>query len=381
MKRTKVNQTSLLLSTLPLFLFGNVIFITISDAAENISTSNSEYLWQISKSYLKDPLAWSTIWRTTPQADDPASMKHFSRINSDSLPAQEKPKLTAKQQLQVDWRKSEEKRTKNYLNKIGPLQPAITTKMPAEDPTPSASVSATSTQPPAKSPHYLSQSIVLTTPFLSEGEGTEGVYPGEAKLKYSSSNESEILQPFEEVIIQSGENNSVKVGDLFRTYEIGENYESPRSGSSLGRLVMTTGIVEIIRVGPKTSTGRLLKCFGTISRNARACPLGKPLEVAASNYTPVTDGKLSAQVAWVTEQQFPQPFSFAIIDKGLAKGFKNGDMVLFFNSIQGKMTDKVLGNGLIVDIKDKSATVLIKDIFPGIINRGDYTVVIQTSDM
>jgi hypothetical protein len=43
------------------------------------------------------------------------------------------------------------------------------------------------------------------------------------------------------------------------------------------------------------------------------------------------------------------------------------------------MTDKVLGNGIVVSVGDKSATILIRDLFPGIINRGDYTVVIQSA--
>jgi len=352
-------------------------FFACTFAAEPISNSNSDYLWQISKSHLKDPLVWSTIWRVTPQADDPASMQGFNRVTPEATHGEEKSNAKAKPQAQNDWRKNEEKRTKNYLAKVGPLQPSTYQKMPAEDSSPIAS----NTNPSAPIKHYLAQSIVLTTPFLAESEGPDGYYPGETKLKYNSSNESQVLQPFEEVTLGSGENKNVKTGDLFRVYEVGENYESPHTGASLGRLVTTTGVVEILRVGQKTSVGRLIKCFSTISRHARACPLEKSPEIVATGYSPVMDGKLAAQVAWVTEQQFPQPFSYTIIDKGSDKGFKIGDMVLFFNSVEGKMTDKVLGNGLIVDIKAKSATILIKDIYPGIINRGDYTVVIQSPVM
>jgi hypothetical protein len=55
-----------------------------------------------------------------------------------------------------------------------------------------------------------------------------------------------------------------------------------------------------------------------------------------------------------------------------------GDMVLFFNRNGGRMTEKVLGNGLVVSAHEESATILIQEIFPGIINRGDYVVAIQT---
>jgi len=180
--------------------------------------------------------------------------------------------------------------------------------------------------------------------------------------------------------VGAGQNQGVKAGDLFRTFEVGASYRSFNSGLSLGRLVETNGIVEVLRVGPKSSVARLIKCFGTISRDARACPLEGPPEVVATGYTPVTDGKLSAQVVWVTQQQqFPQPFTYAIVDRGSARGYKIGDMVLFFNRAEGKMTDKVLGDGLVISVHEKSATILIKDLYPGIINRGDYTIIVQTA--
>jgi hypothetical protein len=125
-----------------------------------------------------------------------------------------------------------------------------------------------------------------------------------------------------------------------------------------------------------------MKCFGPIPRDSRACPLVAPAEVAATGYAPATDNKLAAQIIWVTsQQQFPQPYSYAIVDRGSAKGYRNGDMVLFFNRNQGRMTDKVLGNGIVVSVGDKTATILIRDLYPGIINRGDYTVVIQSAIM
>ena len=223
---------------------------------------------------------------------------------------------------------------------------------------------------------------MLTTPFISEAEQGGKFYRGECKLRYSASNESNILQLFEEVVIASGNEVGVKPGDLYRTYEVGESYRTFAAGRPLGRLIKTNGIIEILRVGSKSSVGRLIKCFGTISNKARACPFEGAPEVTTTGYTPVSDGKLAAQVVWVTElEQLPQPFSFAIVDRGSSKGFKIGDMVLFFNRVDGHMTDKVLGNGLVVSIKDKSATVLIKDLLPGIINRGDYTIVVQTATM
>src|SRR5690606_23351511 len=288
------------------------------------------------------------------------------RPQTGAMPAEAKKKL--------DWKASEERRTRAYLNKVGPLmatgnQP-VTRAMEPESP-------LVATAGPVR--HYLAQNVVLTTPFLAEPASGD-FFPGECDLKYSEANVSEILQLYDEVVLTVGRASGVKAGDLYRTYQIGGAYRTYAAGRNLGRLVETNGIVEIVRVGEKSSVARLLKCFGTISRDSRASPLGKPAEIAATGYVQATDGKLAAQVVWVTQQQqFPQPYSYAIVDRGAGKGYRAGDMVLFFNRSGGRMTDKVLGNGIVVNVQDRAATILIRDLLPGIINRGDYSVVIQSA--
>jgi hypothetical protein len=338
-------------------------------------------LWEASKDHLKNPLKWPSVWRLTPQAGDPGDMRGWQDAQVEKAKANDlalENSTAATTRPPVDWKNSEERRTRNYLAKVGPLQSSGYLPMPPEN-AGSGTESAVQSGPVK---HYLSKAVVLTTPFLGEtGEGG-GYFPRECTLRYSSSNESEILQMFDEVVINSGLNHAVKTGDLYRTYSVGSPYRSYVSGVTLGRIIETNGIIEIIRVGAKSSVGRLVKCFGTISKNTRACPLVGAPEVATTGYSPVTESKLTAQVIWVTtEQQIPQPFSYAIVDRGAAKGYKIGDMVLFFNRNGGKMTDKILGNGIVINIQEKSATILIKDLYPGIINRGDYSLIVQTAMM
>jgi hypothetical protein len=341
---------------------------------DNAAGKVSENLYEISKPHMKDPFHWISIWRLTPQSDDPGGMRSLNGPRQYNYDSEPKAAPSAPAKARNDWKKSEDRRTHLYMKKVGPLMPSILQEMPPLDPVPKENANA-----PVR--HYLSQAIVLTTPFIAE-PGSGGFFPQECRLRYSASNESEILQLFEEVVLSAGQDAGVKAGDLYRTYEVGANYRSYASGRGLGRLVETNGIVEVIRVGPKSSVARLVKCFGTISRDSRACPLTPPPEVAATGYNPATDNKLAAQVVWMTaQQQFPQPYSYAIVDRGSAKGYRAGDMVLFFNRNEGRMTDKVLGNGIVVSVGDKTATILIRDLFPGIINRGDYTVVIQSAVM
>ncbi|MDB5106262.1 MAG: LysM protein [Fibrobacteres bacterium] len=362
------------LSLLSLSVTAAILYLSPLEARgeENATGKVSDNLYEISKQHIKDPFRWPSIWRLTPQAGDPGGMQSWKGSREYNYESETKVDDPAPAKAKADWKRSEERRTQAYMKKMAPLMPSVIEQMPPQDVSP-----RTVANGPVR--HYLSQSIVLTTPFIAEPSGG-GYFPRECKVRYSGSNESEILQLFEEVVLSVGQDGGVKTGDLFRTYQVGDAYRSYASGRGLGHLVETNGIVEVMRVGPKSSVARLVKCFGTISRDSRATPLTPPEEVAATAYNPATDGKLAAQVVWVTSsQQFPQPYSYAIVDRGSAKGYRAGDMVLFFNRNEGKMTDKVLGDGIVVHVGDKTATILIRDLYPGIINRGDYTMVIQSA--
>ncbi len=350
---------------------GLLSFPSPAHCGENATGKVSENLYEISKPHMKDPFRWPSIWRATPQAGDPGGMQAWRTSHEYKYYAEPGQEEAAPAKPKNDWRASEERRTRAYMRKMEPLMPSTLQALPPEEAPKKAA------DGPVR--RYLSQSIVLTTPFLAE-PGSGGYFPRECRLRYGGSNESEILQLFDEVVLSAGQDAGVKPGDLYRTYKVGEQYRSYGAGRGLGHLVETSGIVEVVRVGAKSSVARLVKCYGTIAHDSRACPLTAPPEVSATAYSPATDNKLAAQVVWVTaQQQFPQPYSYAIVDRGKIKGYRIGDMVLFFNRSEGRMTDKVLGNGIVVSVGDKSATVLIRDLFPGIINRGDYTMVIQSA--
>jgi hypothetical protein len=341
--------------------------------ADNAMGKVSENLYEISKPHMKDPFRWPSIWSLSPQSADPGGMEAWRASHNYNFESEPMPAEAGTAKPKSDWKASEERRTRAYMKKVGPLMPADLQAAPAADEAPKGANAG-----PVK--HYLAQSILLTTPMLAESRSGGGYFPNECKLRYTGSNESEILQLFDEVVLSAGQESGVKTGDLYRTYQLGDDYRAYASGRALGRLVETRGIVEVVRVGAKSSVARLVKCYGTISRDSRASPLIPSPEVAATGYSPSTDNKLAAQVVWVTaQQQLPQPYSYAIVDRGSVKGYRLGDMVLFFNRNEGRMTDKVLGNGIVVSVADKSATILIRDLYPGIINRGDYTVVIQST--
>lgn len=341
-----------------------------SAPAADVGVGSAENLWDISKNHLKDPFRWPSVWRSTPQAGDAAGALGLTP-HSEASAAEESRAAAKAKPAAPDWRASEEKRTRMYMAKVAPLQSQAL--RPAEE----EAQAREAARGPEK--HYMTQAVALATPFIAEPGAGGKVFAHETPLRYAASNESEILQLFDEVTLGVGENVGVKAGDLFRTFEIGDYYRSYTSGRPLGKLIETNGVVEITRVGKKTSVGRLVKCYGTISRDTRASPIEPFKEMAATGYSPLSDGKLSGQVVWVTQQQqLPQPYSYAIVDQGARRGFRLGDMVLMYNRANGKMTEKVLGDGLVVSVQEETCTILIQDLYPGIVNRGDYVVAVQT---
>src|SRR5205085_450604 len=85
-------------------------------AADGGPATSSENLWQISKNHLKDPFRWPSVWRTTPQSGSAAEVLGLVPAPTESEAAASRAAAPAK--VKTDWRASEEKRTRAYLQKV-----------------------------------------------------------------------------------------------------------------------------------------------------------------------------------------------------------------------------------------------------------------------
>jgi hypothetical protein len=270
--------------------------------------------------------------------------------------------------------------TQNFLRKTSGLQPkdaviqSASEETPEEGPaarfTPEGEADATTGEP-----RYLRPYLLATAPFLADVGIFGKVFPGECKLRYRSANESEVLQPMEELEIILGANADVKPGDLFKIYEVGAPYRSFRSNRALGRLVEINGMAEVVRVGPGYAVAELSRCFGRVSRRSRAAPMGDWPQVRATGYAPAGGNLRVSRIVWVTPpHQIPQPFSQAIIDGGSQDGFQVGDFIVLLDRRNGKMTDRILGDAVVLRSEAHSSTLLLQDVRPGVINPGDFAV-------
>lgn len=312
----------------------------------------------------KNPFEWPTFWMvetlspTSPSTAQGGDATGFERLRS-TEPDYENP------------------RTKRFINRLGPLhQGHQAAPLPPE------------TMPAALVPnaedgkgyrHWIKPEILAQAPFL--GSLQNGMLrPGECKVTYHAANESEILQPYDKISLNKGQEDGLKIGDRYQLYEVGPDGFAFSSTRDIGREIIPNGIAEVVALKGKTATARLIQCYGRISRRTRASPLIQDeARFSVMGYATITGERPKARVVWIPGAgQLPQPFNYAIVDRGVEAGFRLGDHVMLLNQRSGKMTDRVLGEGLIVHVESHSATVLVHDVFPGVINAGDFALAVQT---
>jgi hypothetical protein len=228
--------------------------------------------------------------------------------------------------------------------------------------------------------YWLKGEILTHAPYLSplnDGKARDG----ECRITYHASNESEILQPYDKLTLNKGSEDGLNIGDIYELYEVGPSGYAFGSSHVIGREIIPNGIAEVVAIKGKTATARLVQCFGTISRSTRASPMIKGEKRASIlGYKTLTGDRPSAHVVWVPGAgQLPQPFNYVVLDKGLEGGFRLADHVMLLNKRKGKMSENVLGEGLVVHVEANSATILVHDVFPGIINPGDFALAVQSA--
>ena len=358
------------------FRFFSLVLVCLASdlrSAEPRYLKSTEEARPILEQYSRDPFLYSGLWNLEEKKD--------------LEPIVQKPKRLA-EPSDLNSRKTEATNigghnppTPAFLEKVSVLLPADRTvkpflSTPVEEEVMNHKLKAMSaSQGKPGVTRYLKPYLIMTASFLANIKSKGKVFPGECEIRYRSSNESQILLPNDELELKFRGKSDIKVGDLYKIYEVGPPYQSFRNANPLGRLVEIKGIVEVTRIGTDFAVARLTQCFGTISRSSRAAPFVNPESLMASSYTEITGSQRLAQLIWLTPpNQTPQPFSQAIIDGGTKEGFRVGDLVFLLDQQNGKLTDKVLGNALIIRVEDHSATVLLQDVNPGSIKPGDFAL-------
>lgn len=312
----------------------------------------------------KNPFEWPTYWMveaispSTGQGSSQADPSGFERLRS----------------AEPDYANP---RTKRFMNRLGPLHhPESLAPLPVEA-MPAALVPNAEDGKGYR--HWIKPEILIQAPFLAKLQNGQ-LRPGECKVTYHASNESEILQPYDKITLSKGQDDGLKIGDRYQLYEVGPDGFAFSTTRDIGREIIPNGVAEVVSLKPRHATARLVNCYGRISRRTRASPEVKDEgRFSVMGYAPTTGNRPQARVVWIPGSgQLPQPFNYAIIDRGVEAGFRLGDHLLLMNQRSGKITDRLLGEGLIVHVESHSATILVHDVFPGVINAGDFALAVQT---
>lgn len=310
----------------------------------------------------KDPFEWPTYWMVE------------NLITGQSSVTTADPKGMAR--LRREEPDPSDPRVQRFMNRLGALSPAHWDAPLIETP---SGGNTSDGFGGVQTRHWLKADLLAHAPFL--GEMHDGhLRKGEVRISYHASNESEILQTYDKIGLNKGQADGITLGQEFQLYEVGDPGYAYSSTRTIGRQIIPNGIAKVVSVKEHSATARLTTCFGTISRATRASPLIlEDGRYPVQGYAPVSGEKPLARVVWIPgSNQLPMPFNYAILDKGVEAGFRLGDHVMLFNQRSGKMTDRLLGEGLVVHIESQSATVLVHDVFPGVINAGDFATSVQT---
>lgn len=349
-------------------LFASLLTAALAISQEHV-VRDGDTLWDISDAYLENPFAWPEVWRKNPQINDPHWIYPGDRI---ALPGQAAGGAVAQRVSMGSG--SPDVRATSFRDKLGmlaPDEPATATNTQSQGSAGDGDVIATTYA--AEDYRTITDELLITAPFvrsLEEGQ----VFYSETDI-VARDNSSGLLQLYGKMILKRGSAHQVREGDRYLVYEIYAKRQGYRSNKSLGNLIWPKGVVRIDEVGEQSSKATLVECFGSISSRAKAAPLEVPPSRPIRGYSGAATTEPSGQVIYISDkQELVQPFSYVIADIREGVSFNVGDGVAILDREESGLSDRLLGQGLVLRIEANTVTVLLQNIEPGRLNRGDLLV-------
>jgi hypothetical protein len=339
------------------FLLSFFLLWSSSGSKDTHIVKKGDTLWDISDHYLQDPFKWPDIWHFNPEIKNPHLIYPGDEIKLG-------PALSDREDVEeLDFgqktdglveKLSEEVRTQD--------KPSVLTK----------------------GIRYLLPQIIERAPFLTIPVKRRQIFENEGRIQFRHGSGETLLQPYSKITINLGKKDGIKAGDLYQIYDFGKKYSGFKKKKGLGTLVCIKGIVKISKVRTEDSEGILVECFDAISKKARVSPWKKAKIPGILGYRKYPDTKINGQIVYLQDNQNAVlPYSYVIIDQGGSAGFKVGDGVVLFNRdpVKKQADDTVLGKGIVVRINDFSTSILVKEIFPGKLNKGDFAIALHSAEV
>jgi len=319
-------------------------------AQENSTYSiiKGDTLWDIANSALKDPFLWPLIWKENPSITNPDLIYPGNKLTIPSL-------APIEQAMQA---------------------PAETAPAPQEQ----AGKTATEAKPAAPAPEKAAKSPAAPEPAQKQGliVEEEAVHPLIDKFTMLSASyvstetwgdsitgslEPKTLFSANDIVfIKVSAPENVNVGDKYVILAPVKNVKHPKTGENMGSLIKVLGVLQVTEKTPGATylTARISRSFDSISKGSLLAPYKEPTLIYS---VPENDGRnIDGQIIDVMDSRSINAKSdMLILDKGGNEGVKPGDRFnVYIDPLKKGYPKKIIGKLLVVLVKDKTATALVK---------------------
>ncbi len=176
-----------------------------------------------------------------------------------------------------------------------------------------------------------------------------------------------------EVVVGYGSSQvkSLKAGDLAELWLVEKTDVRQLKGNGSDPYVMLrlAAIARITAVGDTLSRASIVQSFRPLElQKARSRPMAKYPLLEVRGYQPVPEAKIE-DMASIRLSMDPGlvvgPYSYVMIDKGSAEGFRTGSGVAFWEEDRSdaSLPPRLLGKGIVAKASEHESAVLVREIY------------------
>jgi len=351
--------------------------ILLISIGASYTVKDGDTLWDISSEFLQDPFKWNDIWSLNPDINDPNLIYPGHNINLVVNENESKP-LAKKSQSDNGVKQILKKR--NTLDFDSKMQGFPNYQRDTEYNRLNSRETRTNV---SSNPKQLNQEIITRGPFFKRPIEKKKFFKNQLEIQFKETS-GEILTIMDEFEIHEGEAEGIKLNSLYQVYSIGKKYKTFASKEVLGNSIEIKGIAKVIRIYPAKSVLVLKKCFGKITRDEKLSPYHPQAPLTVNGYKTHKNNAVKAQIVYISNKQISiRPYSYIIVDGGATVGFRIGDGVVLFDRIKklNLPAKQALGSGIVVRNKANFATILIRSVLPGPLNKGDFVIAKYSAEL
>ena len=199
--------------------------------------------------------------------------------------------------------------------------------------------------------------------------------------------DKENLYSNEEVFINLGARDGVKVGDMYAIYQQSDKVKHPVSKKLLGRIVKVIGVLQVVEVEEHTAGATIVKSFQPLGLNQ---PIKPYLDVVIpTNLTLMPSAKTLEGyiVAFAEDRPLNTLNEVVFIDRGLADGITPGDVFEIYRTqplvqdpdrkMKSKLPDIVMGRLQVLAVRNGTAAAYVCKVTMEGIREGDHVRLVK----